>query len=155
MLFLTFQLGKDRYALEASRVVEVLPLLELKEIPCAPRGVAGVFNFRGSPVPAIDLSALTSGHPAAERMSTRFIVIRYPDENGKEHLLGLIAEQATDMIRRDENEFIDTGLKLDTAPFLGPILMDGRSQIQRIYSQHLLTPEVHQKLFPQEKEQHA
>ena len=27
MLFLVFQLGKDRYAVEANRVVEVLPLL--------------------------------------------------------------------------------------------------------------------------------
>ena len=30
-MFLLFQLGNDRYVLEASRVVEVLPLLELKK----------------------------------------------------------------------------------------------------------------------------
>ena len=30
MLFLLFQLGRDRYALEASRVVEVVPLLVLQ-----------------------------------------------------------------------------------------------------------------------------
>jgi len=50
MLFLLFQLGQDRYALEASRVIEVLPLVSLKRIPQAPRGVAGLFNYRGRPV---------------------------------------------------------------------------------------------------------
>ena len=32
MLFLLFQLGNDRYALEASRVVEVVPMLELNQL---------------------------------------------------------------------------------------------------------------------------
>ncbi len=36
MLFLLFQLGKDRYVLEAARVIEVLPLMDLKQIPEAP-----------------------------------------------------------------------------------------------------------------------
>ena len=67
MLFLQFQIGSDRYALEASRVVEVIPLLGLKKIPHAPRGVAGMFNYRGEVVPALDLTALTSGQPAAEK----------------------------------------------------------------------------------------
>ena len=40
MLFLLFQLGNDRYVLEASRVVEVVPLLALKQLPQAPEGVA-------------------------------------------------------------------------------------------------------------------
>ena len=54
MLFLLFQLGKERYALEATRVVEVVPLLALKQLPQAPKGVAGIFNYRGRPVPAGD-----------------------------------------------------------------------------------------------------
>ena len=38
MLFLLFQLGDGRYALEASRVVEVVPLLEIKRLLHAPKG---------------------------------------------------------------------------------------------------------------------
>ena len=44
MLFLLFQLGGERYALEVSRVVEVLPLLSFKQFPHAPPGIAGIFN---------------------------------------------------------------------------------------------------------------
>ncbi len=36
----------------------------IKQIPQAPPGVAGVFNYRGAPVPVIDLSELALGRPA-------------------------------------------------------------------------------------------
>jgi chemotaxis-related protein WspB len=147
MLFLLFQLGKERYALQASRVVEVLPLLELRQLPQAPKGVAGIFNYRGHPVPAVDLCALTLGQPASQRFSTRIIIVNYPDHRGTNHLLGLIAEHATEMLRKDVNEFLDFGVKLSEAPYLGPILMDNMSSVQLIYEQRLLPEPVRNLLF--------
>ena len=147
MLFLLFQLGKDRYALEASRVVEVVPLLEMKQLPQAPKGVVGIFNYRGHPVPAVDLSALTLGQPARERFSTRIIIVNYPDDGGANRLLGLIAEHATETVRKDAKDFIDSGVRLDQAPYLGPILMDHQSPIQWIYEQRLLPDPVRNVLF--------
>ena len=147
MLYLLFQLGKDRYALEASRVVEVLPLLTLKEFPNATRGLAGIFNYRGRPVPAVDLCDLTMGQRAAERLSTRIIVVNYPDENGTNHLVGLIAERATDVLRRDARDFIDPGLKMGGASYLGPVFMDGSRTIQLLHEQRLLSEPVRKVLF--------
>ena len=149
MLFLLFQLGKDRYALEASRVVEVVPLLALKQLPQAPRGVAGIFNYRGRPVPAVDLSALTLGQPASERLSTRIIIVNYPDASGASHLLGLIAEQATGMLRQEAHAFVDTGLKIGASPYLGPILMDASGAIQLVHEERLLPEHVSKLLFSQ------
>jgi chemotaxis-related protein WspB len=147
MLFLMFQLGKDRYVLDASHVVEVLPLLELKRIPQAPRGVAGLFNYRGQPVPAVDLSQLALDQPARERLSTRIIVVNYPNGTGKNLLLGLIAEHATEIIRRERKDFVDSGVKVGTAPYLGPVLMDGTGAIQWIQEQRLLPENVRDVLF--------
>jgi chemotaxis-related protein WspB len=147
MLFLLFQLGKERYALPASRVVEVVPLLEMKQLLQAPRGVAGIFNYHGRPVPAVDLCALTLGQPASERFSTRIIIVNYPDDCGTNHLLGLIAEHVTDMLRKDVNEFLDSGIRLNEAPYLGPILMDNMSPVQWIYEQRLLPEPVRNLLF--------
>ncbi len=149
MLFLLFQLGKDRYALEASRVVEVVPLLELKHLPQAPKGVAGIFNYRGHPVPAVDLCALTLGQPARERFSTRIIIVNYPDDRGTSHLLGLIAEGATETLRKDARHFVDSGVKLAEAPYLGPILMDKPTPVQLIYEHRLLPDPVRNLLFAQ------
>ncbi len=147
MLFVLFQLGKDRYALEASRVVEVVPLLALKELPQAPNGVAGIFNYRGRPVPAVDLCALTLGQPARERFSTRIIIVNCPDSSGTNHLLGLIAEHATEMLRREASDFVNSGVKIGQAPYLGPILMDEQSPVQWIYEQRLLSEPVRNALF--------
>ena len=149
MLFLLFQLGKDRYALEASRVVEVVPLLALKQLPQAPRGVAGMFNYHGRPIPAVDLGVLTLGQPASEHFSTRIIIVNYPDENGTNHLLGLIAEHATEIVHKDAKDFVDAGMKMDTAPYLGPLLTDGHGAIQWIYEHRLLPEPVRQLLFSQ------
>ena len=77
MLCLLFQIGDERYALEAKHAVEVIPFLNLRRIPGTPRGVAGIFNYRGRPVPAVDLCELTLGQPARERLSTRIIVVSY------------------------------------------------------------------------------
>jgi chemotaxis-related protein WspB len=146
MLFVLFQLGKNRYALEAGCVVEVLPLLELKHVPQPPRGVAGIFVYRGQPVPALDLCELTLGRPALEHLSTRIIIIRHRKSTGESQLIGLIAERATGTLRRDEKAFVDAGgVKLASAPFVGPILMDDQGVIQLLDAQKLLD-EGEQKL---------
>ncbi len=138
MLFVLFQLGKDRYALEASRVVEVVPLLALKHIPQSPRGVAGIFVYHGQPVPALDLCELTLGRPAREHLSTRILIVQHNKTAGESQLIGLIAERATGTLRRDEKDFVDAGVKLAAAPFLGPVLMDEQGVIQLLDAQKLL-----------------
>ena len=153
MLFLLFQLGLDRYALQASRVLEVLPLVELRKIPDAPKGVAGIFNYHGRPVPAVDLSELTLGQPSDSRLSTRIIVINYPDERGALHPLGLIAEHATELIQRDQRLFQEPGHKLGGAPYLGPVLMDKRGVIQWVHEQRLLPERARDLLFCETLEQ--
>jgi len=149
MLFLQFQLGEDRYALDSSLVVEVLPLLGIKQIPRAPAGVAGAFDYRGKPVPVIDLSVLALGRPARLRMSTRIIIVRYPDGNGTPHQLGLIAEKATETVRRDPADFADSGVINDGAPYLGPVATDPNGLVQRIELAQLLPVAIRDVLFKQ------
>lgn len=71
MLFLTFRLGQDRYALDAGQIEAILPLVAIKQLPGAPAGVAGAIGYRGRPVPLIDLSLLALGRPAEPLLSTR------------------------------------------------------------------------------------
>ncbi len=145
MLFLLFKLGEDRYALEASRVVEVVPLLALKHLPQSPPGIAGVFNYRGRPVPAIDLSQLTLGQPARERLSTRIIIVRWPWPDEPDRVVGLVAEHATEMLRKEPGDFVDPGIR-NTSPYLGPVLMDSKGVIQWIHEQGLLSEPIRQLL---------
>src|SRR4051812_41962294 len=138
MLFLLFQLGKDRYALDASQVAEVLPLVNIKKLPQSPPGIAGAFSYRGTPTPVLDLSEFALGKPAQARLSTRLILVHYPTHNGKAELLGLIAEKATETLRRDVTEFTDAGVTNDNTPYLGPVTTDSRGIIQWIELNRLL-----------------
>jgi chemotaxis-related protein WspB len=147
MLFLLFHLGQDRYVLDTAQIEEVLPLVIFKEIPQAPAGVAGAFNYHGAPVPVIDLAALALGRASDARMSTRIILVNYVEPGGETHLLGLLGEKTTEMIRREPADFSDTGVAVDTAPYLGPVTSDARGMIQWIEPRKLLPQSVRDALF--------
>ena len=147
MLFILFQLGSDRYALPARDVAEVLPLISVKAFPGAPAGVAGLVDYRGTAVPVIDLSLLALGRPAARRVSTRLLMVRYPLPRGGERLLGVIAERATEMIAKEPADFHPTGVTGETTRFLGSIAHDPRGMIQRVDVPALLTDRLRAALF--------
>jgi chemotaxis-related protein WspB len=150
MLFLLFDLGADRYAIDASQVAEVLPVVTIKEIPHAPAAVAGALSYRGAPVPVVDLSQLALGRDARRRMSTRIILVHYDAGRAGRRLLGLIAEHVTGTMRRDAGEFLPTGVSGGAAPYLGPVASDRQGLIQRIDVQALLPAEVRDRLFAEE-----
>ena len=147
MLFLIFELGTDRYALDVRQIAEVLPLVEVKQIPRAPQAISGLFAYRGALVPVIDLSQLTLGRPAARRLSTRIVLVHYPDESGRTHLLGLIAEKATQAARHDMSDFSASGLTNPGAAYLGPVATDAHGLLQWIDVRTLLPPSLRDLLF--------
>jgi len=142
MLFLIFRIGSESYALDTAHIAEVLPLLEITPVPQAPAGIAGLINYHGGPVPVVDLSELILGEPARAHISTRLILVHYG-----EHLLGLIAEQATEMMRRDPASFADSGVASDAAPYLGQVTEDGGRLIRWIEVEKLLPSAVSSALF--------
>lgn len=150
MLFLLFRLGKDRYAIEAKQVVEVLPILASKQIPHAPPAVRGAFDFRGEPVPLIDMTQLALGHPVRENLSTRVVLVRHPDGRGGERLIGLLAEHVTETLRRDPADFRPSGVELPQARWLGPVASHEGGLVQWLQVRELLTPELLEILFPAE-----
>lgn len=149
MLFILFKMGDERYALDALQIASVVPAVGVKEIPHAPAGVAGIIDYHGVPVPLIDLSQLALGRPARQRLGTRIILVNYPDRTGVSHLLGLLAERATEVMRRDSAEFVASGVGNDNAPYLGPVITDADGMIQWVTLDKLLPQSVRDQLFTQ------
>jgi chemotaxis-related protein WspB len=147
VLFLLFQLGPDRYALEARRVVQVLPLVRLKQFPRAPQGVAGAFNYRGTLAPVIDLTDMALGKPSVRSLSTRIILVAYSVGMAQPRLLGLIAQGVTATIRLEPAAFGSSGVETPTAPYLGAVARDPRGLIQRVELDRLLSASVRDVLF--------
>lgn len=148
MLFLLFQIGENRYALDTAAVVEIVPQVALKRLPSLPTGVAGVLDYHGAPVPVLDLSALTEGTPAGRRFSTRLILVRADHGPRPAVLVGLLAERATGTLRREPADFVDPGLSVPGAGYLGQITRDEEGFVQCVRLENLLAGPVSALLHP-------
>ena len=152
MLFLIFQIGADRYALDARQVVEVLPPLAVKRIPLAPSSVAGLIDYHGQAVPLVDIGRMATGRAAQARLSTRIVLVDYPDSRGDgtqagTHLLALLAERVTETLSRDPADFQPSGLVPADARWLGPVAADAQGLVQWVQLGDLLDDQLHALLF--------
>jgi chemotaxis-related protein WspB len=154
MLFILFTLDSERYVIDATqaeRLMSLTPQSPPKAIPGAPSWVAGVIDYEGTPLPVIDLPALALGRPAAQLMSTRIVLVRYPIA-GTVRLLALLLEGATRTIRLNVDAFHDSGLDMPHARYLGPVASNAGGLVQWIRIEHVLPDDVKALLFP---ERHA
>ncbi|KVD05743.1 chemotaxis protein CheW [Burkholderia ubonensis] len=159
MLFLLFELDGERYALEATRIVEVLALAPLKSIPGAPPWIAGAIDRHGKPVPVIDVAQLALGRAARRLRSTRLVVVRcytpdsQPDAppdlgSAAGRMLGLIVEHATQTCRIDPARFADSGIATPHARWLGPVAGDASGFVQWVDVRRMLDDDARALLFP-------
>ncbi|CAN7328497.1 chemotaxis protein CheW [Phenylobacterium sp. LjRoot225] len=135
MLHLIFRLDGEAYALEAARIIEILPLVDALRTASASARDAGAINYRGQIVPVLDLAAMTLGRASQRRLSTRIILARCAQSD---ELVGLIAENATEIQRIEPDDFIANNRADQSANYLGPIALGPRGAIQRIELDHLL-----------------
>ena len=122
MLLLTLRVGGEAYAVDAARIVEVVPRVELRRVPRAPEPLAGMFTYRGRVVPVIDLGLLIDGTPCRDRLSTRIILVRYPLGPDEEATLGLLAEQVSGVRHAEDGRVAFPATRLTEAPYLGAIV---------------------------------
>lgn len=147
MLLLLFNIGKGRYALDASEIVEIVPSVSIERIPRSPNYVAGLICYRNKVVPVVDISELTIGRPCAPFLSTRIVIINYNYEANHTRILGLKGENITEIIERPKNDFVDSGVKNDDAPFLGKVVYDTLGMIQLVNIEELLSVPIRDKIF--------
>jgi chemotaxis-related protein WspB len=51
------------------------------------------------------------------------------------------------MLRQDATAFVDAGVRVEGAPYLGPVLMDSKGVVQWIHEERLLPASVRDLLF--------
>ncbi len=147
MLLLLFETGNSRFALDSSKVVEIIPLIKLKKIPTSPGYISGIINYHSEAVPILDLCALTEGVPCREVYSTRIILVHYPLTDEKEKLVGLIAEKVTDVVRSDQGHKQSSGVFIDEAVNTHIIQSGSEEMVQWFDIAQMIPREAMQSLF--------
>lgn len=92
MLLLAFSIAAQPYAIPAQDVTEVVPAVPLHEDP----GQLPTLNYRGGMVPVLDLRHRYLGEPTNLCLATRIVLV---GKSGQPPIVGLLAEQVTDMVR--------------------------------------------------------
>ncbi|HEY4922634.1 MAG TPA: chemotaxis protein CheW [Xanthobacteraceae bacterium] len=103
LVLVSFQLGRQEYALPLARVSEIVPLPDsVSAVPRAETAVLGVTTIRDELVPLLSLHALL-GFPLPDRHEEgpHVIVVSYGRTS-----VGLVADRTRDILRIDQN-FVD------------------------------------------------
>lgn len=97
---LVFSLAGERYAVETSFVLEVVPLRDLTPVPCTPPTIQGVVNHRGRILSVIDFRRLLA-LPGQEGGERSWVVVVEAERMmfgiGTEAVMGTIQIQASDL----------------------------------------------------------
>lgn len=152
MLLLLFHIADERYGIKASQIVEVAPFVCLKTIPQTPDYIAGLFDYRGHPVPVIDLCHLVSKRSCKVCMTTRIIIVNYGSANGRKQILGLLAEQVTETVKRNPAALITPDISITEASWLGELVKDAEGMLRLIKIEKLLPKTLQTSFFGVESE---
>jgi purine-binding chemotaxis protein CheW len=115
--YLTFKFDEEHYALEISKVREVLDFTKVTKVPRTPDFMRGVINLRGNVVPVVDLK-LKFGTAAIEKSVDTCIIISEIKVDEDDTVLGLMADSVDEVIELEPKNIEPApkiGMRLDTA----------------------------------------
>jgi purine-binding chemotaxis protein CheW len=114
--YLTFTLGEEIFAIDISKVREVLEMTSITKVPRTPDFMLGVINLRGSVVPVVDMR-MKFGMPASERTVNTCIIIVEVKLDDEILVIGSLADSVQEVFDLETDQIEPPpkiGTKLDT-----------------------------------------
>jgi purine-binding chemotaxis protein CheW len=110
--YLSFKLDEEEFALDISKVREVLDFTKITKVPQTPDFMKGVINLRGAVVPVVDLNRKFGIKDTEKTVNTRIIIGEVSIE-GDETVLGVLADSVHEVMEL-EPESIEPAPKIGT-----------------------------------------
>ncbi len=101
--YLSFKLGEEIFALDISKVREVLDFTVVTKVPQTPDFMLGVINLRGSVVPVVDMR-LKFGLTRTEATVNTCIIIVEIEIDGETTILGALADSVQEVMELDPDQ---------------------------------------------------
>src|SRR5512140_2912027 len=109
--YLTFKLEDEVFAVDISKVREVLDFTTITKVPRTPDFMRGVINLRGNVVPVVDMR-LKFGMSKTEKTVNTCIIIVEISLDGDTTVLGALADSVQEVIDLEPNQ-------IEPAPKIG------------------------------------
>lgn len=100
---LSFRLGEEVFAIDVSKVINILEMSHITRIPKAPEYMKGVINLRGTVLPVIDLRT-KFGLPEKEATVDTSIIVLSIDLAGEPVLIGTLVDAVKEVLELKTNE---------------------------------------------------
>jgi purine-binding chemotaxis protein CheW len=138
--YLAFNLDKEVFAFDISKVREVLEFVVVTKVPQTPDMMKGVINLRGSVVPVVDMR-IKFGMGETEKTVNTVIIIIEIDLDGTSTMIGALVDSVQEVIDLDSEQIEpppQIGTKLNTDFIRGMGKQDGQFliilDIEKIFS---------------------
>jgi purine-binding chemotaxis protein CheW len=109
--YLSFNLDDEVFALDISKVREVLEYTTVTKVPQTPAFMKGVINLRGSVVPVIDMR-LKFGMSVTEKTINTCVIIVEINLDGNTTVLGAMADSVQEVFELEDDQ-------IEPAPEIG------------------------------------
>ncbi len=95
--YLSFKLSEEVFAINVSRVINILEMSKITRIPKAPDYMKGVINLRGTVLPVVDLR-IKLGLPEKENTVDTSIIVHTIDFDGEQVLIGALVDAVKEVL---------------------------------------------------------
>lgn len=101
--YLSFKLNEEVFAINVSRVINILEMRHITKIPKAPDYMKGVINLRGTVLPVVDLRT-KFGLPEKEATVDTSIIVLSIDLDGEPVLIGTQVDAVKEVLELKSSE---------------------------------------------------
>jgi len=103
--YLTFKLGDEEFAAHVGKVLNILEMTKITEVPKSPNYMTGVINLRGSVLPVID-TRIKFGMTPTEYTASTCIVVMDIDLEGESVHVGALVDAVQAVIEIDHDQIM-------------------------------------------------
>jgi len=103
--YLTFNLGEEVFACHVNKLLHILEIPKITEVPGSPSYMNGMIDLRGSVLPVID-ARVKLGMPPIEYTKNTCIVVMDINIDKDRLLVGVLVDAVAEVLEFDENKIL-------------------------------------------------
>lgn len=101
--YLSFNLGEEQFAAHVGKVLNILEMTKITEVPKAPEYMKGVINLRGTVLPVVD-TRIKFGMTPTEYTTNTCIVVMEVDMEGDVVQVGALVDSVQAVLEIEESQ---------------------------------------------------
>ncbi len=101
--YLSFKMSEEVFAINVSKVINILEIRHITKVPKSPSYMKGVINLRGTVLPVVDLRS-KFGLPEAQNTVDTSIIVLNIEKEGEIIMLGTLVDAVREVLELKDEE---------------------------------------------------